>query len=193
MSRVDHILCSDVLLPYLHKSEVIDGIDTSDHFPLQVIFLHQYTGHNLIVQHLQPKPIRLKWKGAAERTYSTAVQEAIGAGDFQRFVDALSVADVNCAVDLLLHQVFECATASGLHKDTSARVGARYQSVLQHATHKQAWFDHECWLARRIWRRYQATNHPDRREFRSQYKSLLRAKRRAWQKQAIKECIDEAH
>jgi exonuclease III len=185
-SRVDHVLCSPDFVTHIVSSTVRTDIAVSDHFPLDVCFLlpdgHSAASQNSLSSHWR----KLKWANK-EHDYAHALTGLDRDGKFQHVLDILRGSDdINHALDELIQCIISAAVDSG-HSFVAPKPPA--PSTTKH----QPWFDHECWVARRVLRRYRNTDHPEWHLARTQYKNLLRAKKHAWRLHNIEQLIQEAH
>jgi hypothetical protein len=185
-SRPDHILCSRQLTPFIQQSSVERNMVDSDHLPVDITFL--FTVTHTSPPALQPPFPRLRWKGR-EREYVQAIRHMIQVGQFDKALQNLQVDDVNSAVEDFVFCIVQAAVESG--HDIRAHCNNNHTSQFSSA-HKP-WFDHDCRLARKQYRRCGGYSFNARIHARNIYKSMIRKKQRAWQKQVVQQLIDDIY
>jgi exonuclease III len=186
-SRPDHILCSTQLTSFIQNSSVDSHMVDSDHLPVDVTFLFT-TVANVAPPALHPPFPRLRWKGR-EREYVQAIRQMIQAGQFDKAMQPLQVDDVNTAVEDFVFCIVQAAVDSG----HDVRAQGNNNSASKSSSSHKPWFDRECRLARKTYRRSYGESFDSRIHARNIYNSFIRRKQRAWQKKAVQQLIDDIH
>jgi len=184
-TRLDHVLVSPSLLPYVCSSSVLQDWGGSDHLPIRLVMR--------IAIPLQPveacsgRPIpQLRWDIRAQPAYVEALGR-ISCTSFRASSLAAAEGDIDAAFHELEQGVIAAAADAGMQRSRPRRTPTG-----QHGRHKP-FFDAECAALKRRMRALQRHGRPpeEARAMERQYHSVVRAKRRAYRQRQLEATLQE--
>lgn len=182
-TRPDHMLVSQSLLGHVESSTVLPGFRGSDHLPLVTLIRLPVLVQPHQACHGQPLR-QARWHPRGQHCYATALQ-----GAALHHLDACHVAAAQGDVRTAFSELASCVSVAA----TSSGMPLRACGVRPNANRHKPFFDHECramkYRVRALLRREGRSD--TFRALEREYHSLVRAKRRVFQKQALEDTLAE--
>jgi Reverse transcriptase (RNA-dependent DNA polymerase) len=170
-SRIDHILVDTRLLPSVVSSRIRTDITGSDHFPVEGIFAWELPCQMELKDHGG----KLRWNREGQAAYAKGVADLLPA--MGAVCTGLSDQSSPEEVQGALHKVVEVLVQTAVHSGSKQSRGK--QPTRQHA----AWFDTECFKARRSLRRLSSRGGPgstDLAQSKRKFRALCKKKKKLY-------------